>query len=78
MSMKSKAGIKDIAERLSISSATVSRALNDKPGVSDSLRQRVLAVAAELSFTPNLAARSLVGGRPHTLAIFLQHQPIPG
>jgi LacI family transcriptional regulator len=77
MSMKSKAGIKDIAERLSISSATVSRALNDKPGVSDSLRQRVLAVAAELSFTPNLAARSLVGARTHTIAFMVHQQAFP-
>lgn len=75
--MQGKAGIKDIAERLSISPATVSRALNDKPGVSDSLRQRVLEVAAELSFTPNLAARSLVGARTLTVAFMVQQQAFP-
>ena len=75
--MQGKTGIKDIARRLSISSATVSRALNDKPGVSDSLRQRVLAVAAELNFTPNLAARSLVGARTHTVAFMVHQQAFP-
>lgn len=75
--MQGNAGIKDIARRLSISSATVSRALNDKPGVSDSLRQRVLAVAAELNFTPNLAARSLVGARTHTVAFMVHRQAFP-
>lgn len=75
--MQGKAGIKDIARRLSISSATVSRALNDKPGVSDSLRQRVLAMAAELNFTPNLAARSLVGARTHTVAFMVHQQVFP-
>ena len=38
--------IKDIAARLGVSVATVSRALNDKPGVAADVRQRVLALAA--------------------------------
>ncbi len=75
--MQGNAGIKDIAERLSISSATVSRALNDKPGVSASLRQRVLEVAAQLNFTPNLAARSLVGARTLTVAFMVHQQAFP-
>ena len=48
--MQSKLRIKDIAERLGVSTATVSRALNDKPGVSDDLRQQVRKLAAELDF----------------------------
>ena len=75
--MQGKAGIKEIAERLGISSATVSRALNDKPGVSDSLRQRVLEVAAEVNFTPNLAARSLVGASTLTVAFMVHQQVFP-
>ncbi|MEO8288192.1 MAG: LacI family DNA-binding transcriptional regulator [Chloroflexota bacterium] len=75
--MKEKAGIKDIAKQLGISPATVSRALNDKPGVSANLRQRVLAVAAELSFTPNLAARSLVGAATLTAAFMVHQQGFP-
>jgi LacI family transcriptional regulator len=74
---KDKAGIKDIAERLGTSPATVSRALNDKPGVSKSLRQRVLEVAAELNFTPNLAARSLVGASTLTVAFMVHQQAFP-
>ena len=58
-----KPRIKDIAEQLGVSVATVSRALNDKPGVADDLRRRVLELAAELDFTPNMAARSLNGAR---------------
>lgn len=75
--MQSKTGIKEIAEKLGISPATVSRALNDKPGVSDNLRQRVLEVAAELNFTPNLAARSLVGATTHTIAFMVHQQAFP-
>jgi LacI family transcriptional regulator len=75
--MQGKAGIKEIAEQLGISPATVSRALNDKPGVSDSLRQRVLEVAAEVNFTPNLAARSLVGAGTLTVAFMVHQQTFP-
>jgi LacI family transcriptional regulator len=75
--MHSKPGIRNIAERLGVSSATVSRALNDKPGVSSSLRQRVLDVAAELNFTPNLAARNLVGASTRTVAFIVHQQAFP-
>lgn len=34
--------IKDIAEKLGISSATVSMALNDRPGVNAQTKQRVM------------------------------------
>ncbi len=69
--------IKDIAERLGISQASVSRALNDKPGVAGNLRQRVLEVATELNFTPNLVARSLMGARTLTVALVVHQQAFP-
>src|SRR6476660_3896545 len=68
-----KPRIKDIAEQLGVSVASVSRALNDKPGVADDLRRRVLELAAELDFTPNMAARSLNGARTGAVA-FVVHQ----
>ncbi len=37
----------------------------------------MLAVAAELNFTPNLAARSLVGARTHTVAFMVHQQAFP-
>lgn len=44
--------IKDIAEILGISKATVSLALNGKPGVSEETRKKVLQVAAEYGYKP--------------------------
>ena len=41
---------KEIAQRLGLSTASVSVALNGKPGVSEATRQRVLAAAAELGY----------------------------
>jgi DNA-binding LacI/PurR family transcriptional regulator len=46
-----------------VTKAAVSFALNDQPGVSDSTRQRILAIAAELGFQPSSAARALSDGR---------------
>jgi LacI family transcriptional regulator len=72
-----KPRIKDIAEQLGVSVATVSRALNDKPGVADDLRRRVIEMAAELDFTPNMAARSLNGARTGAVAFVVHQHGIP-
>jgi len=62
----------DIARKLNISNATVSRALNDRPGVSNELRQKVINVANELGFAPNMAARSLVTARTQTIGFVIR------
>lgn len=75
--MPEKPRLQDIADRLGVSTATVSRALNDKPGVAGDLRRRVLEVAAELDFTPSMVARSLAGARTGAVAFILHHQTFP-
>ena len=57
-----------IAERVGVSPATVSRALNNVPGVSADKRRQILAVAAELDYHPNVVARRLQGRRTNTVA----------
>ena len=61
--MKKKAGIKEIAEAAKVSIGTVDRALNGRSGISEATRQRVLEVAQQLLYQPNLAARVLSKGR---------------
>src|SRR5262245_38175111 len=51
----------DIARQAGVSRAAVSYSLNGQMGVSESTRQRVLQVAAELGFEPNLVARVMRG-----------------
>ena len=46
-----KVGIKDIAQKLGVSVAAVSLALNNKPGVSDETRAKVFEVARELEYS---------------------------
>jgi DNA-binding LacI/PurR family transcriptional regulator len=64
--------LRDMADRLGVSIATVSRAMNDKPGVSTETRERVLALAQELQYLPNLSARSLATSRTNTI-LFIVH-----
>lgn len=55
------ATIKDIARKLSISTSTVSYALNGGPRpVPDEVKRKVLDLAKELDYRPNRVARSLV------------------
>ena len=55
--------LKDVAELAGVSIKTVSNVVNDYPHVSDETRARVEAAIAELSYRPNLSARSLRAGR---------------
>lgn len=53
--------IKEIAAAAGVSKSTVSRVLNDIPGVSPRAREQVRSAIAETGYVPNRAARSLVG-----------------
>ncbi|WP_049580602.1 LacI family DNA-binding transcriptional regulator, partial [Streptomyces sp. SBT349] len=50
--------IRDVAERAGVSRAAVSLAFNNKPGVSESTRAHILAVAGELGWRPGRSSRS--------------------
>lgn len=63
--------IKDVARVAEVSVATVSRALNGHANVVAEVRNRVQAVARDLRYTPNAAARSLSSRRTHTLGVVL-------
>ncbi len=55
--------LKDVAQYLGLSPATVSRALNGFPEVGANTRARVVAAARELGYTPNSNARRLATGK---------------
>jgi len=48
-----------IAELANVSIGTVDRALHGRNGINESTRQRILQIARQISYTPNLAARAL-------------------
>ena len=63
--------IKDIAERAGVSKGAVSYALNGRPGVSDSTRDKILSIADELGWYPNRAARALSAARADSCGLVL-------
>jgi LacI family transcriptional regulator len=63
--------MRDIAKALGVSTGTVDRALNDKPGINALTRQRVLNMARTMGYQPNLAARFLSSRKETTIAVNL-------
>jgi DNA-binding LacI/PurR family transcriptional regulator len=64
-------GIRGLAQHLNISIGTVSRALNGKADVNAETRQRVLAAAAALGYSPNQSGRSLRHGTTDVIAVLI-------
>ena len=56
---KQRRGIHLIAELANVSIGTVDRALHGRDGINESTRERILQIARQISYTPNLAARAL-------------------
>ena len=63
--------IRDIAARAGVSKGAVSYALNGRRGVSEATRRRVLAIAEELGWKPNSAARALSAARAGAVGLVL-------
>ena len=55
--------IQDVAQTAGVSTGTVSRVLNGRPGVKASTKTAVLAAVRRLEYRPDAAARQLSGGR---------------
>ncbi|MDK9686241.1 MULTISPECIES: LacI family DNA-binding transcriptional regulator [Halomonas] len=70
------ATIREIARRAEVSIASVSRALNGKPGISDALRDKILTISREVAYQPSAAARQLISGKAAVVGISLGRQDI--
>ena len=64
--------IKDIARLSGYSLGTVSRVLNNHPDVSDTARERIMAVVKEQGFEPNANARHLKMRQPQAVAVLVK------
>jgi LacI family transcriptional regulator len=67
--------IQELAAQSGVSVATVSRALNGSPEVSEATRDRILELARRLDYTPSAAARALVRRRSHVVGVILDTGP---
>lgn len=59
-----KTGIHEIARLADVSIGTVDRALHGRKEISENTQRRILRIAKELGYRPNLAARALSVGHP--------------
>lgn len=72
--------LRDVAGRSGVSITTVSRILNGRESgvpIRDETRQRVLSVAAELGYKPNLLARGLRGSRSSLIGVIARDASDP-
>lgn len=63
--------IKDIARMANVSAATVSMVLNGKTNISAATRERVMALAKQHNYVPNVSARGLVSARTGSIGIII-------
>jgi DNA-binding LacI/PurR family transcriptional regulator len=64
-------GIKQVAARAGVSTATVSRTLHNDASVQRATAQRVWDAIRELQYVPNSNARALASGRTHILGLII-------
>lgn len=61
--------VKDIARVSGMSLGTVDRALNNRPGISEKTKMKILQVAKDLNYTPHMLASSLAKGKSMSLGV---------
>jgi DNA-binding LacI/PurR family transcriptional regulator len=69
--------LEEVARRAKVSTATVSRVLNNATVVKSSTRARVMRAIEELKYHPNLHARHLAGGKSRTIGVIVSNMENP-
>lgn len=70
---KEKTTIYDISKRLNVSAATVSRALNDSPKISQATKELVWKTAKEMNYKQNRLALALKNGRTNNVGVIVPY-----
>jgi LacI family transcriptional regulator len=63
--------VKDVAMEANVSTATVSRVLNESGFVSENIKQRVFLAVKKLNYQPNAIARSLKQDKTNTIGVVI-------
>lgn len=66
--------LKTIAKKCGVSTATVSKALNDQKDISEETKNRVRETAEALGYFPNAAARSLKTNRSNSIGVLFEEE----
>jgi LacI family transcriptional regulator len=65
--------IRDIAAMARVSQGTVSKVLNEAPGVGAETRSRILKLIQDLDYQPNASAQSLAAKRTGSIGVIIPH-----
>ncbi|MHA7056381.1 LacI family DNA-binding transcriptional regulator [Aquimarina sp. M1] len=76
-SKKRRVRLEDIARKLNISIATVSRALDENPRVKESTREKVFSTAKLMGYMPNQIAKSLSSGKTYIIGVLIPRYDEP-
>ncbi|PLS28700.1 LacI family DNA-binding transcriptional regulator [Bifidobacterium parmae] len=66
---RTAARLEDVAAAAGVSISTASKALHNKPRISEATRKRVFEAAQRLEYSPNKQAQSLAGGRTSSVGV---------
>lgn len=66
--------LKTIAEKCGVSTATVSKALNDQKDISEETKGRIRKTAEALGYFPNAAARALKTNRSYNIGVLFEEE----
>jgi len=69
--MNTRPTISDVARVAGVSLMSVSRAMNNRPGLSEETRQRILEVADQLGYRPSSVARALATRQTSTIGLVM-------
>lgn len=69
-----KITIKEIAQIAEVSKGTVSRVINDVPGVGPKTRDRIKKLIKKLKYEPNAIARGLASKRTGNIGVIIPHE----
>ena len=70
---KKNTTIYDISKKLNVSVATVSRALNNHPRISQETKELVMAAAKEMNYKQNNLAKALKSGETKTVGVIVPY-----
>ncbi|MBF9018378.1 MULTISPECIES: LacI family DNA-binding transcriptional regulator [unclassified Oceanispirochaeta] len=74
MDRQKRITIIEIAKMAKVSKATVSKTLNNKPGVGDDTRERIMEIVDQLDFQPDSAARALSNQKTSNIGLVIPHE----
>ncbi len=69
--------IKEIAELAGVSPAAVSLAINNRPGISDATRAKILELVDKLNYVPNPSSRRLLFNKTDNIAVLSKENSSP-